>query len=31
MKVGITKTNYKIRVKNNLWKATVGVTPSTAN
>lgn len=30
MKVGMRKTNYKRRVKNQLWKNTVGVTPSTA-
>lgn len=30
MKFGFRKTNYKRRAKNKLWKATVGVTPSTA-
>lgn len=30
MKVGMRKTNYKRRMKNNLWKSTVGVTPATA-
>lgn len=30
MKVGMRKTNYKRRVKNQLWKNTVGVTPATA-
>ena len=30
MKFGVRKTNYKRRAKNQLWKATVGMTPSTA-
>lgn len=30
MKVGMRKTNYKRRAKNQLWKSTVGVTPATA-
>lgn len=30
MKVGMRKTNYKRRVKNQLWKNTVAVTPATA-
>ncbi|WOO88729.1 hypothetical protein R2F61_07535 [Mollicutes bacterium LVI A0078] len=30
MKVGMRKTNYKRRAKNNLWKSTVGITPATA-
>ncbi len=30
MKVGVRKTNYKRRAKNQLWKSTVGVTPATA-
>lgn len=30
MKVGMRKTNFKRRAKNNLWKSTVGITPATA-
>lgn len=30
MKIGMRKTNYKRRMKNQMWKSTVGITPSTA-
>lgn len=30
MKIGMRKTNYKRRMKNQMWKSTVGMTPSTA-
>lgn len=30
MKIGMRKTNYKRRMKNQMWKSTMGMTPSTA-
>ena len=30
MKFGFRKTNYTRRLKNEMWKSTVGVTPATA-